>query len=50
MSDDSNSQSWNEEMDRPEHERMFEGFIKYTKWTCAGIVVILLALLLFVYD
>ena len=31
MTEQNSSQSWNEEMDRPELERMFDYFIKYTK-------------------
>jgi hypothetical protein len=50
MSEENSSQSWNEEMDRPEHERMFDNFIKYTKYSSVAIILTLLFLLVFVYQ
>ena len=50
MSEENSPQSWNEEMDRPEHERMFDYFIKYTKYTSVAVILTLLFLLVFVYQ
>lgn len=50
MSDENNKQNWNEVMDRPEHEKTYEAFLSYTKWTSVVITAILLFLLVFVYD
>ena len=50
MSDPNNIENWNEVMDRPEHEKTYDAFLAYTKWTSIAIGVILLALLVFVYD
>lgn len=50
MSDANNRQDWNEVMDRPEHEKTYETFLAYTKWTSIAIGAILLLLLIFVYD
>lgn len=50
MSDANNGQDWNEVMDRPEHEKTYEMFLAYTKWTSVAIAAILLFLLVFVYN
>ncbi len=50
MDDNKNTQSWDENMDRPEHEKTYDSFIAYTKWACISIAAILLFLLVFVYD
>lgn len=50
MSDSNNGQDWNDVMDRPEHEKTYEMFLSYTKWTSVAIGAILLFLLVFVYD
>lgn len=50
MSDPNNTQDWNDVMDRPEHEKTYDAFLAYTKWTCIAITAILAFLLIFVYD
>lgn len=50
MSDANNKQDWNEVMDRPEHEKTYDMFLAYTKWTSIAITAILLFLLVFVYN
>ena len=50
MSDDTNSQDWGEEMDRPEHETTYESFLAYSKWGSIVVALILVFLLVFVYN
>ncbi|MBT7641485.1 MAG: aa3-type cytochrome c oxidase subunit IV [Rhodobiaceae bacterium] len=50
MSDDTNSQEWGEEMNRPEHESTYESFLTYSKWGSIGVALILAFLIVFVYD
>jgi hypothetical protein len=50
MSDETNSQDWGDDMNRPEHESTYESFLSYTKWGCIGVALILVFLLVFVYD
>lgn len=50
MSDETNSQDWGDDMNRPEHESTYESFLTYTKWGCIGVALILVFLLVFVYD
>ena len=50
MNDTNDSQEWGGEMDRPEHEKTYEVFLDYTKWSIFVIAIILVMLLLFVYG
>tara|TARA_B100000963_G_scaffold289950_1_gene259609 strand:- start:531 stop:683 length:153 start_codon:yes stop_codon:yes gene_type:complete len=50
MTDTNDSQDWGSEMDRPEHEKTYEVFLDYTKWSIVVIAIILVMLLLFVYG
>ncbi|MCH1569124.1 MAG: aa3-type cytochrome c oxidase subunit IV [Parvibaculales bacterium] len=50
MTDTDESQDWGNEMDRPEHEKTYEAFLGYSKWSLIIIAFILIGLLLFVYG
>ena len=50
MNDTNDSQEWGNEMDRPEHDKTYEAFLDYTKWSIMIVAIILVMLLLFVYG
>lgn len=50
MTDQSDNQDWRDEMDRPEHEKTYQAFLDYSKWSMIAIAGILLFLLVVVYE